>query len=43
MRAIADSQPYNMPATIDDPRALEEIAGALQTLGYAAAVPANRG
>ena len=35
MRAIADSQPYNMPATIDDPRALEEIAGALKTLGYA--------
>jgi len=36
MRAIADSQPYNMPATIDDPRTLEEIAGALKTLGYAA-------
>jgi propionyl-CoA synthetase len=34
MRAIADSQPYNMPATIDDPQALEEIAGALKTLGY---------
>ncbi|HTL91358.1 MAG TPA: propionyl-CoA synthetase [Steroidobacteraceae bacterium] len=43
MRAIADSQPYNLPATIDDPRTLEEIAGALQALGYAAAVPANRG
>jgi len=38
MRAIADSQPYNMPATIDDPRTLEEIAGALKTLGYAAHV-----
>ena len=35
MRAIADSQAYNMPATIDDPRALEEIAEALKTLGYA--------
>ena len=43
MRAIADSQPYNLPATIDDPRTLEEIAGALQALGYAAAAPANRG
>ena len=42
MRAIADSQPYNLPATIDDPRTLEEIAGALQALGYAAAAPANR-
>jgi len=35
MRAIADSQPYNMPATIDDPRTLEEIAEALKMLGYA--------
>jgi propionyl-CoA synthetase len=43
MRAIADSQPYNLPATIDDPRTLEEIAGALQALGYAAAAPANQG
>ena len=37
MRAIADSQAYNMPATIDDPRALEEIAEALKGLGYATA------
>jgi propionyl-CoA synthetase len=36
MRSIADSQPYNTPATIDDPRALDEIAEALRTLGYAA-------
>ena len=35
MRAIADSQTYNMPATIDDPRALEEIAEVLKALGYA--------
>jgi propionyl-CoA synthetase len=35
MRAIADSERYNMPATIDDPRALDEIADALRTLGYA--------
>jgi propionyl-CoA synthetase len=35
MRAIADSQPYNMPATIDDPYTLDEIGEALKTLGYA--------
>jgi propionyl-CoA synthetase len=37
MRAIADSQSYTTPATIDDPRALEEIAAALRPLGYAVA------
>jgi len=45
MRAIADSQTYNVPATIDDPRTLEEIAAALKTLGYAgggAESPATR-
>ena len=35
MRAIADSAPYNPPATIDDPKTLDEIAAALKTLGYA--------
>lgn len=35
MRAIADGAAYNPPATIDDPRSLEEIATALRTLGYA--------
>ena len=35
MRAIADSQGYNVPATIDDPRTLEEITEVLRTLGYA--------
>ena len=35
MRAIADGAPYNPPATIDDPKTLEEIASALQSLGYA--------
>jgi propionyl-CoA synthetase len=35
MRAIADSQRCNVPATIDDPRSLDEIAEALRTLGYA--------
>jgi propionyl-CoA synthetase len=42
MRAIADSHSYNTPATIDDPRALEEIAAALRPLGYAAADPPAR-
>ncbi len=35
MRAIADSQSFTTPATIEDPRALEEIAAALRPLGYA--------
>jgi len=37
MRAIADSQTYTVPATIDDPRVLEEIAAVLKPLGYAKA------
>ncbi|MGY6549688.1 MAG: propionyl-CoA synthetase [Roseinatronobacter sp.] len=36
MVSIADSKPYKMPATIDDPAILDEIAGALRQLGYAA-------
>ncbi|TXH05893.1 MAG: propionyl-CoA synthetase [Nevskiaceae bacterium] len=39
MRAIADSQPHAVPATIDDPRTLEEVGAALQTLGYAKTQP----
>jgi propionyl-CoA synthetase len=35
MRAIADSAPYRLPATIDDPEILPEIEQALRTLGYA--------
>lgn len=35
MRAIADSQDYRMPATIDDPAALDEIRQALGRIGYA--------
>lgn len=38
MAKIADGQPWTMPATIDDPAILDEIAAALQTLGYARAV-----
>ena len=34
MRAIADNVPHTVPATIDDPKALEEIGAALQSLGY---------
>jgi len=35
MRRIADSEPYNMPATIDDPAILGEMAEALHHIGYA--------
>jgi propionyl-CoA synthetase len=37
MRAIADHRDYNIPPTIDDPRILDEVTVALQSLGYAAA------
>jgi len=35
MRRIADSQPWRMPPTIEDPESLDEIRDALQRLGYA--------
>jgi len=35
MSKIADSQPWRMPATIDDPAILDEIAGDLRGIGYA--------
>lgn len=35
MRSISDNTPWNMPATIDDPAILDEIAVALKQLGYA--------
>ncbi|MGH8541397.1 MAG: propionyl-CoA synthetase [Stenotrophobium sp.] len=35
MRAIADGKPYTVPATIDDPKILDEIAVALRSMGYA--------
>ena len=35
MKKIADGQEYRMPATIDDPAVLPEIASALQGLNYA--------
>mgnify|MGYP001827555503 CR=1 FL=1 len=34
MRQIADDDEYKTPATIEDPAALDEIAEALQTIGY---------
>jgi len=34
MKRIADGADYRMPATIDDPAILEEIADAFLTLGY---------
>ncbi|MEO1678294.1 MAG: propionyl-CoA synthetase [Pseudomonadota bacterium] len=34
MQKIADGEPFKAPATIDDPAILDEIALALQTLGY---------
>ncbi|HSM19509.1 MAG TPA: AMP-binding protein, partial [Hyphomicrobiales bacterium] len=33
MRQIADGEEYRMPSTIEDPAALDEIAGALKTRG----------
>ena len=36
MRKIADGQPYEIPATIDEPTALEEIAQDLASAGYPA-------
>jgi len=35
MAKIADSEDWNMPATIDDPAILDEIKMALQSIGYA--------
>jgi propionyl-CoA synthetase len=35
MRAVADSAPYKVPPTIDDPAILAEIEAALRALGYA--------
>jgi propionyl-CoA synthetase len=35
IQSIADSQEYQMPATIDDPAILGEITEALKELGYA--------
>jgi propionyl-CoA synthetase len=34
MRAIADGESYRLPATIDDPAILDEIAASLNSVGY---------
>jgi propionyl-CoA synthetase len=34
MAHIADDEPWNMPATVDDPAIFDEIASALDTIGY---------
>jgi propionyl-CoA synthetase len=36
MRNMADGREWNVPPTIDDPAVLDEIAGKLSELGYAA-------
>ena len=35
MRKIADGEEYKVPATIEDPKVLDEMRAALQTIGYA--------
>ena len=34
MQKIADGEQYRVPATIDDPTILDEIATALRGIGY---------
>jgi propionyl-CoA synthetase len=41
MRRIADGEDYPLPATIDDPAVLGEIAGALEKAGYGAVATAR--
>ena len=36
MKKIADGEQWNMPATIEDPKVLEEIGGALKEKGIGA-------
>ena len=35
MQKIADAEPFQVPATIDDASVLDDVRRALQTLGYA--------
>ena len=37
MKKLADGSEFKVPATIDDPLILDEIAASLQALGYARA------
>jgi propionyl-CoA synthetase len=34
MKRIADDEPWDMPATVDDPVIFEEITSALSTIDY---------
>ena len=34
MKKIADGEEYKIPATIDDPEILAEVATALEEIGY---------
>jgi propionyl-CoA synthetase len=34
MQKMADSQPWTLPATIEDPAVLEEIKDGLKTAGF---------
>ena len=34
IKRIAEGTPYSVPATIDDPATLDEIAAALRGIGY---------
>ena len=34
MQKIADGEPYKMPATLDEPVILDEIADAFRAVGY---------
>ena len=43
MQRIADSEPYDMPATIDDPSILPAIQEALKAVGYAKGTPSSSG
>ena len=38
MRSIADGEEWQMPATIEDPDAIDNVSRALQSLGYAAKI-----
>jgi propionyl-CoA synthetase len=42
MKTIADGQAYKMPATIDDPSVLDEIHHALEAIGFAKPIPADK-
>jgi propionyl-CoA synthetase len=35
MRKMADGEPFQIPATIDEPSVLDDIRKALRSLGYA--------